>query len=667
MAQPGNEKYRRLTQNEIDLLTSRGCSAEDWNLVEVKDKFNPLSCSHARFSGRIKLGVFEKIHTAQQGVSFPSGICNATIHNCIIGDNVSVFNVHEYLANYIIEDDVVIRNCGRICCEGLSSFGNGTEVAVLDESGGRSIRIFDRLSSHLAYICTMYRHRPEVLRRINNMIDKYAAEVSSERGHIGKGSVIINCGLIRNVRLGEYPKVEGALKLDEGSVLSSQSAPVFIGHGVIMNNFIVCSGSTISDSVIAEKCFVGQGCILAKQFSASGSLFFANCQGFNGEAVSVFAGPFTVTHHKSTLLIAGMFSFMNAGSGTNQSNHLYKTGPVHQGIVERGSKTGSGSYLLWPAHIGPFSIVTGHHKRNIDTSGFPFSYVMEKNGETFVYPGLNLRNSGTFRDAFKWPERDRRSGSDFTDHIIFNLFTPYTAGKMNAALETLRNLPVSPDSNGEYQSGSFKIKASAVRKGIELYEAGLSKYTGDAIIKRLAGKNITDRKGLAAMLECKTDEGRGAWTDLAGLIAPVRITEELLEKIEADKEFTFPEIGNFLSKLHSEYDELEWSWISDLIRSRKGRVPAGLTPGEILEILDEWQEAETTLHNQILEDARKEFSPSSMTGFGAGLGEKEKAEDFAAVRGDFESHPFIIRLKKELVDKLKAARDITEKLRSLTR
>ena len=96
--------------------------------------------------------------------------------------------------------------------------------------------------------------------------------------------------------------------------------------------------------------FVGQGVQLGKQFSSENSLFFANCEGFHGEACSIFAGPYTVTHHKSTLLIAGIYSFYNAGSGTNQSNHMYKLGPVHQGVLQRGSKNGSFSYMRWPLH-----------------------------------------------------------------------------------------------------------------------------------------------------------------------------------------------------------------------------------------------------------------------------------------------------------------------------
>jgi hypothetical protein len=128
-------------------------------------------------------------------------------------------------------------------------------------------------------------------------------------------------------------------------------------------------------------------------------LFFSNCQGENGEACALFAGPYTVTHHKSTLLIAGMFSFMNAGSGSNQSNHMYKLGPIHQGIVERGAKTTSDSYVLWPAKVGPYSLILGRHYKHSDTSNLPSSYLIENDNTTYIAPGVNLRSVGTIRDA----------------------------------------------------------------------------------------------------------------------------------------------------------------------------------------------------------------------------------------------------------------------------
>ena len=147
-------------------------------------------------------------------------------------------------------------------------------------------------------------------------------------------------------------------------------------------NFIISSNTSVDNACIISNCFIGQGCLLDKHYSAEHSLFFANSQGFNGEACSIFAGPYTVTHHKSTLLIAGMFSFMNAGSGSNQSNHMYKLGPIHQGILERGAKTTSNSYILWPSKVGAFTLVSGRHYKNVDSSSLPFSYLIESKDDS---------------------------------------------------------------------------------------------------------------------------------------------------------------------------------------------------------------------------------------------------------------------------------------------
>ena len=122
--------------------------------------------------------------------------------------------------------------------------------------------------------------------------------------------------------------------------------------------------------------YVGQACRIGRQFSAENCLFFANCEAFHGEACSVFAGPYTVTHHKSTLLIAGMFSFYNAGSGTNQSNHMYKLGPVHEGRLERGSQ--NGFLLLHDVALPSRSVFrrAGQaHPKLRHRRDFPFSHI----------------------------------------------------------------------------------------------------------------------------------------------------------------------------------------------------------------------------------------------------------------------------------------------------
>jgi NDP-sugar pyrophosphorylase family protein len=331
------ERFRRLTQNEIESLKGQMCSAADWSTIEVAQDFSPEHVRYARFSGNIRLGSFRKEFSLAGGMCKHSGIYYATLHNVTVGDDCCIENVKNYIANYTIGSGTFIENVDIILADGVSTFGNGVEVSVLNETGGCEVMMYDRLSAQLAYIMAFYRHRPSLLSKLRRMIDRYVDSVKSSVGTIGKDVVIADAGYIKNVRVGDSCKIEGAARLKNGSINSNSQAPVHIGVGVIGDDFIISSGSSVEDGVTFSRCFIGQACKLGHNYSASDSLFFSNCHGENGEACAIFAGPFTVTHHKSTLLIAGMFSFMNAGSGSNQSNHLYKLGPIHHGVMERGS------------------------------------------------------------------------------------------------------------------------------------------------------------------------------------------------------------------------------------------------------------------------------------------------------------------------------------------
>jgi hypothetical protein len=318
-----------------------------------------------------------------------------------------------------------------------------------------------------------YRNRPVMIENLRKMISDYTDKVRSDVGTIGRDVTIADAGYIKNVRVGDFCKIEGASKLKNGSINSNQAAPVHIGVGVVAEDFIISSGSSVEDGVTLSRCFVGQACTLGHNYSASDSLFFSNCQGENGEACAIFAGPYTVTHHKSTLLIAGMFSFMNAGSGSNQSNHMYKLGPIHHGKLERGAKTASDSYILWPAKVGAFSLVMGRHVNNADTSNLPFSYLIEQQNTTYLVPGVNLRSVGTIRDAQKWPKRDKRTDSYRLDQINYNLLSPYTIQKMMKGCQILKDLRrVSGETSETYSYQSAKIKNSSLNKGIQLLDSG---------------------------------------------------------------------------------------------------------------------------------------------------------------------------------------------------
>lgn len=628
--------YRQLSEKEKATLVVYGCSSDNWLQILVPEDFSPAYISNVHFSGKIFLGTYNKIFDLAGGVKKHSGIFNCILHDCKVGNDVFIDKIHNYIANYEIGEGAYIENVDLIVTDEKSSFGNGTKIPVMIESGGREVTIFDQLSAPLAYIMTFYRHNTDLINRLNDSINQYVESLKSEKGYIGTNTKIVNSGKLRNVRIGDFTIVEGIISLENGTIVSNEKAPGFIGAGVQCKNFIIQSGTSVTESVLISNCFIGQACQIGKQFSAIDSLFFANCQGLHGEAVSVFAGPYTVTHHKSTLMLTALYSFMNAGSGTNFSNHMYKLGPVHQGITERGVKTSSNSYIMWPAKIGAYSVVLGKHKGNPDISDLPFSYLIENDGESTLSPGINLHSAGTIRDVQKWPKRDLRNDCGKLDPINFNFLSPYTIFKALNGIEILKNLLKNMDEKSTfvwYQN--CKIKRSSIKKGIELYEMAVDNFIGGELKRRL---NFDSNN-----LYSENETGVGKWIDLAGLLAPKSEVDKLINRIILE-EVSLNDIQAKFNAINENYDSYSWSFAKDVIEKQVGKEIQNLNKQEIEVLIEKGKKAESNFKDLILRDAKKEFNSISKTGFGIDS-EEDKNADFENVRGTFENHPFVIDIQ----------------------
>ena len=658
--------YRNLTAQEIAQLEAQGCTARDWKELEVAEAFDARYVRNAHFSGHNKLGVFRREIALPGGLTIHSGIYNATLHNCEVGDECHLYNIHNYIANYKIGHNTCIENVNAVLVDGKTTFGNGVRVPVMNEGGGREIPIFNELSASLAYILTLYRHRPAMIHEVERLIDAYAEAQAAERGEIGNYVRILNCGSIKNVKIGDYAELVGVSRLKNGTINSNESAPVCLGSGVKCTDFIIASGVEIGDSTLVDKCFVGQGCIFDKHYSAGESLFFSNCQGMHGEACAIFAGPYTVTHHKSTLLIAGMFSFLNAGSGSNQSNHMYKLGPIHQGIAERGAKTTSDSYLLWPSKVGAFSLVMGRHTHHSDTSDLPFSYLIENNAESYLVPGANLRTVGTIRDAQKWPKRDNRKDPHKLDQINFNLLSPYTVQKMWRGREILNELQaLSGENTDVYGYRNCKIRNSSLQHGRALYTIGIQKFLGNSLISRLEKSEWHNLSDVRAALRPDSAAGSGDWVDLAGLIAPKGEVTRLLDDIQ-NGGMTLHDIQARLEQIHANYYSYEWTWALEKLEQVWGCSVEEVTIDKLRKTVTDWRGAVVKLDQMVYDDARKEFDLNSQTGFGVD-GDREQAEaDFEEVRGSFESNSFVKAVLEHIERKTALGNKMLDKLSQIS-
>lgn len=550
--------YRSLTSEEIEVLKSNDCWAEDWTSINVSEDFKPNYMHRVMLYGEVNIGAFNKNVEVSQGFVKHSGINNATLRNVTIGDDCLIENVGNFINNYTIGDDCYISNISTMETTEGATFGEGNLVSVLNEVGEGNVILFSDLNSQLAAFMVKHSSDKELKENIRQLIKTDIENKAPERGQIGSNVKIVNTKEITNCVINDLCEVNGASRLSDCTLLGSVHGNVYVGTGVIIENSIIAEGSSVINSVKIQDCFVGEACQLSNGFTASASVFFANSYMSNGEACAAFCGPFTASHHKSSLLIGGMFSFYNAGSATNFSNHAYKMGPMHWGILERGSKTASGAYLLMPATLGSFSVCFGKLMHHPNTRNLPFAYLIADGDKMFLIPGRNITTVGLYRDIKKWPKRDLRAPENRKSIVNFDWLSPFSVGEIlkgKKILESLRE--VTGDNVSQYLYHEYIIPATSLHKGIKYYDIALRIYMG-AVLKRVLKRD-------PAITPPSTQIGVGDWDDLSGLLLPVSEEDRIIADLKDGTIETIQELISRFEEIDANYREYQWAWTYKMI------------------------------------------------------------------------------------------------------
>jgi carbonic anhydrase/acetyltransferase-like protein (isoleucine patch superfamily) len=645
-----NGAYRALSRDEVRILESNGCTAESWETVSVASGFDPRRVRHVHFSGEICLGRNNRSITLD-GLERNCGIYHAGLHSCSVGDDVLISNVGSVVCNYAIEDGAAVVDVSTIIAGEGAAFGYGVRVNVLNETGGRSVTLFNDLSAQIAYIQAFRRYDKKFQEQLDVIINRHIADSLPEVGRVGQHARVSGCGTLMDTYIGPHAVVRGALELSNGSVLSCSEHPTVVGPGVIARNFIFAEGSTVQGGAVLDHAFVGQGALVDRQCSIEHSLLFANSEALNSEICSVFAGPYSVTHHRSTLLIASLWSFLNAGSGTNQSNHMYKLGPVHQGVFERGCRTGSYAYVMMECHVPAFCLVIGGHSQNVNIPNFPFSYLYESEGKSMLMVGPNLFSVGTVRDGAKWPARDRRRSPCKRDLIIYDVISPYTVEKMRRGREILGQLyeKTSREADTVYYGG-VNLKRVMLRKSSRYYTMAIDRYLIGGVMSRIeAGE-----RGVKKWSELRADllagsegPGPGSWVDACGLIMPLFRLQRLFEEIGGAHIDSVSGIIDYLLKSYRSYADDEWRYMYEAFKQEYGAYPDAISADEMRELIKRWRDCAKSLNDLTLENTRSEFSALSKISYGLDVDDASADLDFNTVRGSFETDPVVRQLARE--------------------
>ena len=550
--------YRSLTSEEIEVLKSNDCWAEDWTSINVSEDFKPNYMHRVMLYGEVNIGAFNKNVEVSQGFVKHSGINNATLRNVTIGDDCLIENVGNFINNYTIGDDCYISNISTMETTEGATFGEGNLVSVLNEVGEGNVILFSDLNSQLAAFMVKHFSDKELKENIRQLIKTDIENKAPERGQIGSNVKIVNTKEITNCVINDLCEVNGASRLSDCTLLGSVHGNVYIGTGVIIENSIIAEGSSVINSVKIQDCFVGEACQLSNGFTASASVFFANSYMSNGEACAAFCGPFTASHHKSSLLIGGMFSFYNAGSATNFSNHAYKMGPMHWGILERGSKTASGAYLLMPATLGSFSVCFGKLMHHPNTRNLPFAYLIADGDKMFLIPGRNITTVGLYRDIKKWPKRDLRAQENRKSIVNFDWLSPFSVGEILKGKKILENLrEVTGDNVSQYLYHEYIIPATSLHKGIKYYDIALRIYMG-AVLKRVLKRD-------PSITPPTTEIGTSDWDDLSGLLLPVSEEDRIIADLKDGTIETIQQLISRFEEIDANYREYQWAWTYKMI------------------------------------------------------------------------------------------------------
>lgn len=590
---------RQLSDEEIRILEDRNCWAEDWTNVHVSDDFKPNYMHRVMLYGEVSIGDFDKNIEVSRGFMKHSGINNATLRNVTIGDNCLIENIGGFINNYTIGDDCYISNVNAMETTDGATYGEGNLISVLNEVGDGNVILFSELNSQFAAFMAKHFCDKPLKDAIRRLINEEIARKRHEQAYIGNNVKIVNTKEITNTIVYDDCEINGASRLSDCTILSSPVSNVYIGTGVICENSIISEGSSIINSVKIQDCFIGEACQICNGFTASSSVFFANSYMSNGEACAAFCGPFTASHHKSSLLIGGQFSFYNAGSATNFSNHAYKMGPIHHGVLERGTKTASGAYILMPAHIGTFSVCFGKLMYHPDTRYLPFSYLIAYGDTMYLSPGRNITTVGLYRDIRKWPKRDVRPVGSQKSIVNFDWLSPFSVGEIVEGKQILEKLR---DACGEnvatYTYHNYVINASSLNKGIKYYDIALRIYMG-AVLKRVIKK--WGKVDLPT-----TTIGQGKWNDLSGLLLPESEEMRLLSDIKRGELETIQEVTDRFKEINRNYREYQWAWTYQLILDYYHLTE--ITDADVERIHKDYVHARRAWIAEIRKDAEKEYA-----------------------------------------------------------
>ncbi len=547
-----------LYDETVAALERQGNSSSDWNKVKVAEDFDPRRVRNCRFEGDCLLGVFTG-EVEVQGAKVSTGIYSSTIVNCLIASDALISDV-KLLSNYIVWEKAVLFNCGIIACKRDADFGNGSELPIAIETGGREVRIYAEITIPIAATVATSRSDAKFLKRYNQALDKYVRQVTSPKGIIERGARILNAKKVIDSYIGECAHIDGAEAVENSTLLSAEGEETEISGGAIVRSSLLQWGCEVTSMAIVESSALTEHSYVERQGKVTESIIGPNTGVGEGECTASLLGPFVGFHHQA-LVIAAFWpeGKGNVGHGANiGSNHTSKA-PDQEIWPGEGTFFGMGVNVKFPADFtqAPYSILATGVDLLPQRITFPFSLI---NIPRAVHPGISpafneitpgwVLSDNLFmlkRNEGKYKLRNKARRTQFE----FDVFRPDTAALMQDArsrLQAARGKEIYTEKDVPGLGKNFMVEASRT-KAIEVYTFFLRYYALLGLKQKVEQVLRTGQTGdLETLLENPSKDAR--WEDQRRILESefpgqetsallkclIKMQEKVAQDVEASKE-----------------------------------------------------------------------------------------------------------------------------------
>ena len=444
-------QYRHLTAHEIEMLVRNRNTSDNWNNIMVSDAFNPELVQDCKFYGLVRIGKLEPYYLEFHNLRRPVGLYNSTIISCDFGDNVVVDNVN-YISHYITGNEVILVNVNEIDTTDHSKFGNGILMEgedepiriwmeVCNENGERKIMPFDGMLAGDAFLWTRFRDDNTLQQKLKEFTQQKFDLRRGRYGTIGDRTVIKNCRILKDVKIGTDAYIKGANKIKNVTINSSADAKTQVGEGCELVNGIIGYGCRAFYGVKAVRFILAPYSQLKYGARLINSYLGENSTISCCEVLNSLIFPSHEQHHNNSFLCAALLqgqSNMAAGA-TVGSNHNSRS-PDGEIVAGRGFWPGLCVSLKHNSKFATFTILAkGDYPVELNI-GLPFSLVSndQSKDRLIIMPAYWFLHNmyALARNAWKYADRDKRINK--TQLLEFDYLAPDSINELVEGIAILQ-------------------------------------------------------------------------------------------------------------------------------------------------------------------------------------------------------------------------------------